>query len=83
MALEDYIDFEDFQASSYADYTYDVKHILQETEKAWNAFLSWPEDRAYWLPKSKCTLSKDKKRITIPGWLSKAKGMKPHYGGDY
>ena len=50
---------------------FDIKEILQETEKAWQIVFDTGE--IHWLPKSQCRIIGDK--IYIPKWLCEQKGL--------
>lgn len=51
--------------------------IEDETEKAYliNLGLNYGDIESYWLPKSQIRISKDKKKVFIPEWLCKEKGL--------
>ena len=55
--------------------TYIVQNILAEIKKAWRIrikeFKKSPVEDIIelWCPKFKCTLTENKKKISIPGWI--------------
>ena len=90
MSIDDYISFDmwsDYYIPDKFDTSYTVISIISETKKAWLIVLRDKDKtlKRVWLPKSKCSLDENRRNITIPAFLARAKDFNQNYldPGDY
>jgi len=61
------------QHGSPEDNNYEVKKIIEETDKAWKLVCEGLGENSTWFPKSQCEVKMNGKIIFIPNWLYQSK----------